>query len=99
EMGRTSAGGRGPETGRRGLGGRPAGVSGAALSKVLAAGRIRVHRRHSAHVGRQVQEERASRTIPELPARGIRGFVIGFACGIFLINQKRTDGERKSCTI
>ncbi len=45
----------------------------AAVPEVLAAGRVRVRRRHSAHVGRQVQEERAARAVQGLSADGMNG--------------------------
>ena len=44
------------------------GVPRAAVSEVLAARRVRVHRRHPAHVGRKVQEKRAARAVQGLPA-------------------------------
>ena len=69
EMERAAAGRRRAEAGRVGVAGRAARVPRAAVSEVLAARRVRVHRRDSAHVGRQVQEERAARSLQGLPGQ------------------------------
>ena len=47
------------------------GVPRAAVREVLAARRLRVHRRDPADVGRQVQEERAARAVQGLPGRRV----------------------------
>src|SRR5262249_33766884 len=68
EVGRAPAGVRGAEA-RADRGARgPARVPRAELLEVLAARRVRVRRRDSAHLRRQVQEERAARALQGLQA-------------------------------
>src|SRR5581483_1560407 len=69
QVGGTAAGSRGPEGGRARNRGRSACVSGAAVSQILAAGCVRVHRRDSADVGGQVQEERAATAVQGVSTR------------------------------
>ena len=75
EVGRTARRGRRAEARTHRVGGRSESVPRANVREVLAAGRVRVHRCDPAHIGGQIQEERAARTVQGLPAEGGSGHV------------------------